>query len=1223
MAAIDSKYHVKIGNFGFLLATMSRAERHAYSREEAPSFVNKFSSGEPNYRDSTFFPHWVQLNWQNGFDQEFFDDGGKFYRSTGVDITSVGKLTLERNFTSAGLTAAGIQIISQETWRAAAGASYFGDGRDGALTISADTTDAPIDSACTGAQGSTTLTATNASFAVGQKILIIQCQGTNVGSYLSTEILGYSAGTITTKDPLNVTYGTGAQVIVRKQYTDVTIDSGKTLTAKTWNGTVGGIITLFANGTVAVNGTITATGKGFRGCVGTRTTLGHNGGQGEGYTGSGGTQTTAANGNGGGGGQFVGGGSANSGGGGGGGYALNGSNGGNGTSASGGTGGGSIGVADLATLFFGGGGGEGAPWDNVYGTNGGTGGGIVFVCGKTITLGVSGAISASGTNGEGSTGGRGGAGGGSGGSIGLYVQTESLGTNLVTANAGNGGSGSGTNGAGGNGSVGRIATRYLTSYTGTTTPTLTATQDGTLVDAVAASDPTHLVGGSDGGIYKNNGDGTFTELFNTRRLEWFESGTDADKIVGDTGGTETAQSQGFQVDAAMKIKAVQLYLKKNAGTPGDITVTIETDSTATPSGTKAETTNAVATIPAFTTATYSWITVEFPAAFALAASTTYHIVLKTAAAANDNNYAWAADASSPGYAAGAMSASTDGGSTWSAVATTDAYFRVLGSTTSVNCMLFSDITATSKLYIGTGDPEGITAGDARLYTYDGTNFALNHVFAGTNEATIGAMQEFGSTTRTIYIGLGSKAKIYSTTDFSTFTLAKTITVPRNPGYVLTMAEYNNRLYVGGGFPENLPGNNNQFNGFLYTYDEFSWINVFPFDHTVITSLETYDTLLFIGTIKKRLYVFNTASIDKLLDMPWDVTIRDMTKWDDKLVLAVSSRDGATSTGNEGVYIFDRSGFHNAFGVTGKEWSSVFVFNNNLMAGSTDGYVYQTSFATYIASGTLQTSYDEAQLPSIYKIRRSFTLMYEALPTGCTVQVEYKTDESDANWVSLGTASVVGGTETTFNFASGVYSKKISYRYTLATSVSSSAPVIKKTIHKYVLSPDFKYLWKMKLLCADNIVWQDNTQPVGLLNAAVTAGDTSITLKSSDDAVPTAGFPDPAGSVAYSSIINPDTGAVDTFSYTGKTDTTLTGIPATTIYAIIGHDAGSQVKVLGADLHRAILDLKQTRQLYTYTDIDGLTYTVLFHSYQADVWSINQDDVTGGLENEVPIVLLEG
>jgi hypothetical protein len=63
--------------------------------------------------------------------------------------------------------------------------------------------------------------------------------------------------------------------------------------------------------------------------------------------------------------------------------------------------------------------------------------------------------------------------------------------------------------------------------------------------------------------------------------------------------------------------------------------------------------------------------------------------------------------------------------------------------------------------------------------------------------------------------------------------------------------------------------------------------------------------------------------------------------------------------------------------------------------------------------------------------------------------------------------------------------------------------------------------------------------------------------------------------------------------------------------------------LGSDLHRVILDLKQTRQLYTFTDIDSLTYTVLFHSYQADVWSINQDDFSGGLENEVPIVLLEG
>ena len=109
MSAIDSKYHLKVGEFGFVLARQARTERHIYAREEAPHFVNKFSSGDPNYRDATFFPHWAQINFLNGFDQEFFDDGGKFFRSSAVNPTDQEKLTLQKAMESAGtVTNAGV-----------------------------------------------------------------------------------------------------------------------------------------------------------------------------------------------------------------------------------------------------------------------------------------------------------------------------------------------------------------------------------------------------------------------------------------------------------------------------------------------------------------------------------------------------------------------------------------------------------------------------------------------------------------------------------------------------------------------------------------------------------------------------------------------------------------------------------------------------------------------------------------------------------------------------------------------------------------------------------------------------------------------------------------------------------------------------------------------------------------------------------------------------------
>jgi hypothetical protein len=68
-----------------------------------------------------------------------------------------------------------------------------------------------------------------------------------------------------------------------------------------------------------------------------------------------------------------------------------------------------------------------------------------------------------------------GGGGGAGGSILIKTQVGTLGSGLITANAGAGGVG--VDKTGGNGGVGRIDINYLTSYTGTTTPTLNFVQD--------------------------------------------------------------------------------------------------------------------------------------------------------------------------------------------------------------------------------------------------------------------------------------------------------------------------------------------------------------------------------------------------------------------------------------------------------------------------------------------------------------------------------------------------------------------------------------------------------------------------------------------------------------------------------------------------------------------------------------------------------------------------
>lgn len=363
----------------------------------------------------------------------------------------------------------------------------FGDGSSGSLHITADTGEAPIDSACSGTSGTNTLTATNASFVANQVIMVHQSQGTGTGTVQITKIQAYTAGTITTTDLLNFDYATGAQVRVLPQYTDVTIDASVTYFAKEWDGTTGGIIAFLCTGTTTVNGVISAQGgdavspghlvnysAGYRAgsfTAGGAPTVGK---QGEGTTGPNDGVSTVNNGTGGGGGQ------AGAHAGAGGGHSAVGGNG--DTSALGGI---TSGSADLTTIDFGGGGGGGGSLNVTVGNAGeagGGGGGIIFLSSVDFEMGASGLLNANGGNSHG-----GGAeypgGGGAGGAIRIRCQTSVLGTNQLTAIGGIGTTraSSGYNPTSGAGGAGFVVVDYFTSFTGTTTPTLNPIMDSSLI----------------------------------------------------------------------------------------------------------------------------------------------------------------------------------------------------------------------------------------------------------------------------------------------------------------------------------------------------------------------------------------------------------------------------------------------------------------------------------------------------------------------------------------------------------------------------------------------------------------------------------------------------------------------------------------------------------------------------------------------------------------------
>ena len=174
----------------------------------SPTFVDDFLSAQGG----------VPLN-TNALDLE--SSSSQYATATdSASLSITGNLAIDTQIKPESLPSAGNEMVIASKWsetgttrsyKFAIGtlSGIFGDGSDGALTISTNTTDAPIDSACTGTIGSTTLTATNASFAAGQRILIHQTRGTSAGQWMANKITAYVAGTITLESPLNASYTVG------------------------------------------------------------------------------------------------------------------------------------------------------------------------------------------------------------------------------------------------------------------------------------------------------------------------------------------------------------------------------------------------------------------------------------------------------------------------------------------------------------------------------------------------------------------------------------------------------------------------------------------------------------------------------------------------------------------------------------------------------------------------------------------------------------------------------------------------------------------------------------------------------------------------------------------------------------------------------------------------------------------------------------------------------
>ena len=153
----------------------------------------------------------------------------------------------------------------------------FGDGKDGELIVASGQT-VYLDDLVpfTGASGAIAVgqnilpVESTVGFSVGDLILVHQSRGSiAVGNWEFAYIDSISTGNLILKDGVQINYyedGGNGQVQVQKvpQFTNCTIEATGKLTVRPWNGNTKGILTFLCKNTLSVDGTITASGVGYR-----------------------------------------------------------------------------------------------------------------------------------------------------------------------------------------------------------------------------------------------------------------------------------------------------------------------------------------------------------------------------------------------------------------------------------------------------------------------------------------------------------------------------------------------------------------------------------------------------------------------------------------------------------------------------------------------------------------------------------------------------------------------------------------------------------------------------------------------------------------------------------------------------------------------------------------------------------------------------------------------
>jgi hypothetical protein len=184
----------------------------------------------------------------------------------------------------------------------------------------------------------------------------------------------------------------------------------------------------------------------------------------------------------------------------------------------------------------------------------------------------------------------------------------------------------------------------------------------------------------------NSGSGSYSATLRYYRVRWLqlnytraqtqESVNTADALRAASGNQRLAQ--GFQLSTAGRVLTFEATMAKTGTAPGSVYVTIESDSSGSPSGTVLQTSNSVA-FNAISDSTTTYTRFTFSSPVELSASTQYHIVMYGTYPVDASNFAHWRGTTSNAYANG--SAKDYDGANWTAATNSlDFVFRLCVAT---------------------------------------------------------------------------------------------------------------------------------------------------------------------------------------------------------------------------------------------------------------------------------------------------------------------------------------------------------------------------------------------------------------------------------------------------------------------------------------------------------------------------------------------------------------